>query len=280
MKPLPGYEQYADIGFRVTDRLIAFGASIFTPLFATDTLTKSLLVLILAIALGFFLKGLLATRKLQGEEKEYLFLLISPAMIFGIYVLYPLPLWEHYLLPIAILAVFLLSLSIKRLFRLGSGYALVVILFLLLAVRPAVLWINNSYLSAARYMPVGDGSYRNQLAAAKWVVADSGNRSYGYFVYTTGSLTYSMDYLLWWVSQKERASRPSNQKHEVTYLILYPHAAHDDNAHAFWKKHVVRTTGTVIATKQFPGGITVEKVRIPATEEPADPNYYQGLIFR
>jgi len=254
--------------------------SLFTPLFSKDQLTSYALLLILSIGIFFFLKKLFSTKKLKVQDREYLFILIAPFFVYGIYVFYPLPLWEHYLLPISILIVFLLAMTIQRIFVKGTGYKILVAVFLLFAIVPAITWTKASYINAAPYVPSGDGSYRNQLEVAQWVLADTKNKEYGYFVYSTGILTYNMDYLLSWISEKDNLITPSSLKHPTTYLIMYPYSATDKDAYSYWKKNVIRTTGKVVSTKTFDSGITVEKLAIPAGDPEPDPNYYQNLIFR
>lgn len=280
MKPLPGYEQYTDLGFRFNDRILGLWNSLFTPLFTIESITKYLLLLILAFGIIFFLRNFFLTRNLGKYDKEYLFVLIAPILIYGIYILYPLPLWQHYLLPISILGGFLLALSIQRIFTKGIGYKILVVVFLILAISPAIAWIKDNYFNPVEYIPSSDGSYRNQLEVARWVLEDTGNKEYGYFVYSPGILTYNMDYLLWWLSAKENRIAPSNKKHPTTYLILSPHPENDKGAYEYWKKNVVRTKGKVMTMKKFTSGILVEKLAIPSDDPAPDPNYYQNLIFR
>jgi len=279
VKPLPGYEQYAYIGFRFQDRVMSLWNSLFTPLFATEKLTSILLICILILGVFFLIKNTLRAKKLTMHDREYLFILVSPIIIFGIYVLYSLPLWPHYLLPIVALAVFVLALSIQQIWR-YKGLKLLAGVFLILVTFPALTWIQSNYINAPPYQPQSDGSYRNQLEVAKWVLADTRNQAYGYFVYSPGILTYNMDYLMWYESYRNHLITPSNLKHPITYLIMYPHISSDQNAYTFWKKNVVQTTGKVVMTKTFASGITVQKLQILGNEQPADPNYYQNLIFR
>ena len=280
IKPLAGYEQYTDVGFRINDRVMSLWNSLLTPLFTKDQLTSGILIVILAIGVGFFLKEFFVKRKFQKYDREYLFLIIAPIFIFGTYIFYSLPLWEHYLLPTSILAALLLTVSMQRIFMKGVGYKIVIGVFLLLATLPALFWVKDHYISAIPYVSQGDGTYKNQLEVAKWVLENTQNKEYGYFVYTPGILTYNMDYLLSWLSTKDKLTAPSNRKHATTYLILYPHFANDDNAYEFWKENVVRTKGKVVQRKQFESGITVEKLAIPSSDPEPDPNYYQNLIFR
>jgi hypothetical protein len=217
---------------------------------------------------------------MSHANKEYLFIITAPLLIFGIYILYPLPLWEHYLLPITVLSALILALSIQQIWTYNVISKMVVFFFLFMTILPTLNVIKKDYFDHTLYQPLSDGSYLNQKEVAQWVMNDAKNKEFGYFVYTTSVLTYNMDYLLWWISQKDITNMPSNQKHQITYLIMYHYNVNDNNAHQYWKKNVIRTQGEILLTKQFQSGIIVEKLSISKNEQPADPNYYQNFIFR
>jgi hypothetical protein len=279
-KPLQGYEQYADIGFRIHDRLSSLWASLFTPLFTTNTITQYLLIFIIFAGIFVLIKNIYQSKKMSHANKEYLFIITAPLLIFGIYILYPLPLWEHYLLPITVLSALILALSIQQIWTYNVISKMVVFFFLFMTILPTLNVIKKDYFDHTLYQPLSDGSYLNQKEVAQWVMNDAKNKEFGYFVYTTSVLTYNMDYLLWWISQKDITNMPSNQKHQITYLIMYHYNVNDNNAHQYWKKNVIRTQGEILLTKQFQSGIIVEKLSISKNEQPADPNYYQNFIFR
>ena len=278
IKPLPGYEKYASITFRFLDRLLGMRDSLSAPLFSNYGLTYVLLLIIFVIPILLLLGNLLGRK--FSLNKEYLFLLFSPLIIFGLYVFYPLPLWPHYLLPVSIFTIILSAYSIKIIYAKNIFLKCLVCVFLLLLILPALQSISSQYLSGKSYVLSSDGTYRNQLAVAEWVLNDSKGKESGYFVYSPGILTYNMDYLIWWVSKRDGYKTLTNQKLKITYLIMYPHLTDDMGAYTFWKKNVLRTNGKVILTKFFTGGITVQKLLIDKAEPAVDPNYYQSLIFR
>src|SRR5258708_3932735 len=109
-------------------------------------------------------------KKIKKQEKEYLFILLAPIVIYGIYIFYPLPLWPHYLLPISALAVFVLSLSIQTIWT-TRAFKILVGIFLVFATFPALIWVKDNYINAPQYIATSDGSYKNQLEVAKWVLA-------------------------------------------------------------------------------------------------------------
>lgn len=188
-----------------------------------------------------------------------------------------MPLWDHYLLPLAISSVFLLVLSLRAVFNLEYGKILTGI-FLVIILFPVFTYIQQKYFTVG-YYPTIDGSYLNQKKVVEKIFADSQGKPFGYFQYTTGILTYNMDYLIWWENKQHQVS-VINKKMPTTYLILFPAPVGDENAHTFWKKNVVRTNGTVVDRWEMDGGIIVEKIAIPSGEQEPDPNYYQNLLFR
>lgn len=275
-KPLPGYEQYANIGFRFIDRITNLWNSLFTPLYSRNVLVDSIVFLFIVVSILILLKKIYS-KQVEIFEKEFIFILLCPLLVFGAYILYPLPLWPHYLLPTAVIAIFILGLSIKILWAKPIIKPLIV-LFLALAVLPALSDIKNFY--SASYSSNTDGSYINQLTVAKWVFNDSQNKKAGYFVYTPGILTYNMDYIFWWLSYNNKKDQLTSIKTDNTYLIMYPPQKEDPGAHNFWKENVIKTDAKPIKTKKFDSGIIVEKIDLSKDKLEVDPNYFQNLIFR
>lgn len=278
IKPLPGYEQYTSITFRFFDRLFGLRDSLASPLFSNSNLTQAILLIIFAIPILLFIVNFHKGK--FSFDKEYLFILFSPVIIFGLYIFYPLPLWPHYLLPVSLFIAMLLTYSIKIIFAKNIFLKILTFIFLVLLIFPAIQSIGSQYLNNNNYSSKSDGSYRNQLAVAEWVIKDMGGKESGYFVYSPGILTYNMDYLIWWVSKTNGYKLPVNQKLQTTYLIMYPHLENDMGAYDYWKKNTIRTNGKVLLIKIFAGRIIVEKLLIDTSESGVDPNYYQNLIFR
>ena len=279
IKPLPGYEQYSNIVFRFFDRINALQDAFLSLLPNRNILAIIFLLIVVLSGLFIVAKRVFKNRKLTIFDKEYFFIMLSPIIIFGLYIFYPLPLWPHYLLPITIFMAFILIYSVKVIYK-YKFFKVITLIFILFLLIPVLQLLNFQYILGKSAIINSDGSYKNQLNVSNWVLNDAGKNRVGYFVYSPGILTYNMDYLLWWLSVKEDKLTPVNQKLRTTYLILYPHLANDNNAYNFWKKNVIRTDGRVILTKKFNGGILVEKLLIQTNEQPIDSNYFQNLIFR
>jgi hypothetical protein len=279
--PLKGYEQYTDIGFRTMDRLHLLQESYVTNIpqgnIQAVTITFVLL-LCAAVVVGMQIRK---QKKLLQPEKEYVFLFLIPVFYFILYIAYPMPLWPHYILPITISSAFLTALSFHIVFKRRETLRFVIMgAFLVLLLVPLFPMLNSAYLTKTPYLPPTDGSYLNQVHAAESVYKDAGKNEFGYFVYHPAVLTYSMDYLLWWLGKEKYHVTASNQKHTLTYLLMYPAPLSDKGAYDFWKKNVVKTNGQVLDHKVLNGGIIIEKLLLDSKDPAPDPNYYQNLIFR
>lgn len=277
VEPLKGYEQYADIGFRISVRMNELRESYVLFLMQNNTLSKLFIYGVLLAVAVIVSTNLIKKKKVPQFDKEYIFIFLIPLLYYVIYIFYPMPLWPHYILPITISSALLLAISVDRLPK-NIWRSVVITALVSMLVVPAVSSLKNTY--GIVYQPQNDGSYLSQLTAANYIYTDAGKKEFGYFVYHPATFSYNMDYLLWWLGKTKYNITPSNQKHALTYLILYTAPVGDKGAYDFWKKNVVRTTGRVVSTKTVQGGVTIEKLMLDPKEQSADPNYYQNLLFR
>lgn len=275
--PMEGYEQYSDVLFRVSDRVNVFMNSFFTPLF-TQTQLNKLLLLGIIISAAIYVLFKKKKRKVK-EISEFLFLLLIPFIISALLVIYPHPIWPHYILPLTISSIFILVVGIKIISYQKMGYY-----FSLLAVgffiSSPFLWVTNTYLKGQSVRLTNGATFQKQLEVVDWVLDDAGDQKFGYLAYTPQVLTYNMDYLMWWRSRERGISQYVNNKERITYLILIPPKEGDLKAHEFWKKNVIRTNGKVLETKIFDTGLMVEKIEITKDEPPVESTYFHGALFR
>ena len=195
------------------------------------------------------------------------------------YIFYPMTLRIHYILSVPVITTLLFSLALISLSRYKIGIVAIV-LYVLLQSFFVVKGVGNPLSKAKELYANATGSYKNQLQAADWVYQSAKGGNFGYFVYDPPIVTYGMDYLMLWRGKTTYDYIPKNEKLPISYLIMYPPPAMDPGSHDFWIKNVVRTNGKDIEKKVFSTGMIVRKVAIAENEEPADPNYFQNLIFR
>ncbi len=231
-------------------------------------------VLLLALFLSFIFYLYKKKIQLKKISKEFWYLLLFPLALFIIYLGYSDPIYPEYLLGLTIPVGLAVSLICRNFWKLAMG-KIFVILFIVLN-----LFSSLSFLFTPYQQNLSSGSYFIQQHVAQWILHDSKGKKVGYFVYTPETFTYGMDYLLWWESKKLHVVQPVSQKLPTTYLVLYPRLSGDAGAYTFWEKNKIKTSAPVIESKEFPGGITVEKLGIRSSEKPVDPTYYQNLIFR
>lgn len=263
---------YLELKDRLPDHLNSLVGTYKSLLFNEDFLLILLLVIIFIFAILLIFKSKVKYRK------EFLFLLLFPVLAFGFFIAYPYPIWPDYVLGLLVPVVLAFYLAISIIWRNTLGKILVLLFFAVTFFNVAI-FIQSQYLQ--KYIQdSSSGSYKNQLAVIEWIYKDSGKGSFGYFVYSPSTYTHGPDYLISWLSKKYPNTVLESKKDKISYLILYPHLANDEGAYDFWKKNTLKTSGKVILTKMFRGGITVEKLSIDKNEPGVDPNYYQGLIFR
>lgn len=276
---LPGYEQYTSIAFRIHDRFLGLLNSFASPAYSSGFLINVLLAGVFIFAFLLIIKSWYKSKKLNSDNKEFLFILLSPLLAYLLYVLYPYPLWGHYTLSLSIPAILLLCLSIKNISKNKFGLILSCVL-ILLAIIPALSSLNDYYIKTSNHDLSSDSSYKNQMLVVNWTLKDSGSSPFNYLVYIPSTFTYGMDYLFSWDKLTEGRRIIPCSKNGLTYLIFYPHEKGDNNAYTYWKENVIKTKQKPIITKQFPGGILVEKLNIKDKEIGIDPNYCQNLTFR
>ncbi len=245
---------------------------VYTSVLIQDTLLLKLLFVSLIIA-----TGIIVYKKQLYKSKnfsEFMYLILFPILMFFLYLLYAYPIYSEYVfgltVPIAMAITYLVHTLRKH-----TIIKLLIVLFVSVTLFEAGISIATPHKQNTT-----SGSYKNQQDVAEWIIKDSGGKEFGYYVYTAETYTYGMDYLMSWKAKKYNFPKPESKKLPTTYLILYPTLEGDAGAHAFWKKHKIKTTAAVSLKKEFSGGIIVEKLSIKPGEEPSDPSYHQNLIFR
>lgn len=270
---------YMDLNVRIISHFSGLLRAYLDPLFNQNILLTLLFVAIIIFALALVLKS-----KKDKYKKEFLLLLVFPAIFFGFFIFYAYPVWPEYVFGLLVPVALMFYLAMFTVWKNAFGKALVV-LFFIVTFFSVSGYLSNQYLT--RYRDNGtSGSYKSQKAVVEWIYADaqsvrnSVGEKFGYFVYTPEIFTHGMDYLFYWYGKNNQKILFENKKDSISYLILYPHLANDNGAYDFWKKNILKTQGKVVLEKMFSSGITAQKLLIDKTEPPVDPNYYQGLIFR
>jgi len=268
LEPIKGYEKYTQTIFRVGDRF-----SLFTKLF-DDLISPANSILFMLMIIIFIVGSVLIfTAKNKQLKTEYLTLLLLPVFAFAVYILYPFPLWEHYLFSTPIVTALILTLPFIKISQYLVG-KVVVLIFIILLIKP-FLGTFNSSLFQKTYLK-NEGSYLSQIKVVDYIFKDSKKQQFGYFVYSPQVLTYGMDYLFWWRGKYLYNYLPVSQKLNPYYLVMSPPLTNDKDAHKYWIKNRIRSTSPP-GLKTSIDGIDIEKRKPIPNEESVDPNYYLNI---
>lgn len=241
-----------------------------------ENLLFTVLYVILLLAGGYFI--FIQKHKEMQYKLEMVFFFFFPVLMFIPFLFYIGPVYKDYIMGLIIPIILALSLLIYNLWKITIG-KVIVLLFFIVSILAILITLFTLYTRPYYYNQTA-GSLRNQEAAVDWIYQDAKGSPFSYFVYSTDTFTYSMDYLMSWKGDTIYHDHPGQTKMATTYLIMYTPLKHDNNAHEFWKKNVIHTNAPVQVHKVFTGNIVVEKLHIKANEQPVDPNYFQQLIFR
>ncbi len=267
---LPGYEQYGDLGFRISDRLNGLYMIPSYLMYSYDFIVHLLLI---AMLIG----GVLMIFKSKNKQlqKEIIVLLSLPFFMYIVFLYFQYPIWPHYIFGIPVIAAFIFAVAARSLWNIQIGKVFVAVTLVLLVIPVGRTLLN--YLPLENSNLNSDGSYKNQLAVADFIFNDAKSQKFGYFVYSPQVFTYGMDYLLWWRGKEKYGYIPDSNKNKIFYLIMYPPLENDKNAHNYWIKNVIRTKSKIVDRQIFSGGIVVEKRMLENEEDPVDPNYYLNV---
>lgn len=261
------------------DRILSHLQSMYDVL--TSILIQRTLILevFLGLIVGMFVYLLIRKHLYKKKEwKETVYLICFPLIIFLLYLFYAYPVFPEYVLGLTVPVALVFVIIIKTIWQLQIGKILS-LLFIIVTLLHAFMLLQKEYFTP--YLSdQTSGSYLNQKAVSEWIREDSKGEVFGYFVYTPSTYTYPMDYLLWWETKRHAMPKPINEKRNISYIIYYPALENDQGAYAFWKKTKINTAAKPVKTKEFTGGIVVEKYSFDRNEGPVDPTYHQNLIFR
>jgi len=165
--------------------------------------------------------------------------------------------WDHYLVAIPVVSVFLLSLSINIMGRNTkyhySSLLSLAIFFILL--NPIQLLLDFK-----KPLWEGDASvYRNQLSVIDYVYTQAHGQQFKYVVYTPPVYAYSYQYLFSWYGKKKYGYTPK-EKATLFFLIIEPDYEHPFRLQQWLKDR--RGDGRVVTQKKVKGNIIVQTRKV------------------
>jgi len=195
----------------------------------------------------------------SGDIRKFsLFLLLSPVISWIVmYVLIKNRIWDHYLLHLHSVYIFLFAISFMWFINHKKWH--VVYLYAFFIVIFALNGIHRTY-RVWKY-DFNDTGGTHKIAGKKEVIdavyADSAGEPFNVMVFSPPIYTYPYDYLFLWHGKKTYGYVPGNKKEGTVYLIVEPDPSNPYSVQG-WKDTVV-AGGETIFTKRLPSGFEIEK---------------------
>jgi 4-amino-4-deoxy-L-arabinose transferase-like glycosyltransferase len=235
----------------VQNHIAVFKSSFFSTFFG---LPMYWLVFVVVGLLGVFIV-IRKTHYTSGQKLFILYLLLSPILLFLVFLLYRQGMWEWWLFELPVIYCFLLGiflggfLSYKRLQVITY---IACVLLILAFFQQTIFWYKHDY-----YDYGGVHKIRGVKDALDYIYRDAQGEKFGLLVFTPPVYTYKYDYLLWWYGQRTYGYLPPAEKKEVFYLLIEPDPQ-KPWSYKGWMETVVKD-GKVVKTVELPSGFVVQK---------------------
>lgn len=212
-------------------------------------------VLVLFLLLGsiFYLKD----KKSPFARRALVFyLLLSPATLFLVFLLYLRQMWEWWILELLIFYCFLLGIILGFFWQKAFFFRPLIIGFLLLFLGSFISQTRTFYKTDF-YDYGGTQKMKGKLEAIDYIYQDAKGEKFGLFVFTPPVYTYAYDYLVWWHGEKKYHYEPHQEKTGLFYLWI-EEDAQKPWTYQGWLETVIKD-GRILETKQLPSGFIIQK---------------------
>lgn len=225
--------------------------SIFYYTFSKDLDNFLFLILNFTLVLSLILFLKMSSQK---ERKTFLAVFLILFLFFWSYLLYPYPVWDHYLDGIVIIYSFLLSVIFGIISRRKIG-KLFLFVFLLLLVFQLTSQLKLTF-AERKYESNHPNYLRSELEILEYIYNSAGGKEFNILVFTPPVYDYHYQYLKWWYGKKKNYI-PGEEKKGLFYLIMEPDI-YRPWAVEGWLKTQIKV-GEILERKVFQNGVILEK---------------------
>lgn len=198
-------------------------------------------------------------RSSSGDIRSFgIFLLLLMAVSWVVmYVLIKNRIWDHYLLHLHSVYIFLFGITYLWFVRQKKHMVVYVYVFFM-----AVFAMNGIYRAYIvwRYDFFDKGG-THKIAGKKEAIdelyKDASGEPFNVLVFSPAIYTYPYDYLFQWYGKKTYGYVPGHAKEGIVYLLIEPDPSNPYSVQG-WKDTVV-AGGSVVSTKTLPSGFEIEK---------------------
>lgn len=199
----------------------------------------------------------LSYKKLKALEKKIVkLLIIVPAFYLIGLSFFNHDIESHYYIGLPAFYILIVSYSVYLFFAyINKSIVILLALILILSILVNQIKILGTFKKSTW---IGDASvYRNQVEVINYIYTDAKGEEFNYVAYTPPIFDYPYQYLFKWKGKRDYGYVPSKDNQELFYLIIEPDLQFPVRQ-AEWLR-VRQDDGQVIAEKEFPSGIRVQK---------------------
>lgn len=212
-----------------------------------------LTLLVVSIISVFLGKG--KKKYFTENEKIILRLLVGiPAPIILLALIYPFPVRSWFLTGFQSFYLLIFGILLSKLFHFKVGK-------IVLALLLCIVIIHSIYKLDLLYIhPPNDGGLskiKGKVAAIDYIYKDAKGKKFGLLIFNPPVLTDAYDYLIWWHGNRKYNYLPHQEKKGLVYLLMEPDSG-KPWSYKGWLETVI-ITGKVLATKELPSGLIVQK---------------------
>ena len=198
---------------------------------------------------------------LRDKEKQLpqklfiLYLLLSPVILFAIFMLYLWPMWDWWILELHIIYIFLFGIVSVYLWKKLPWRLVILGIFFAFSLSFVNLTIGFYKHDLNDYG--GTHKIKGKIDALDYIYKDAKGERFGLLVFTPPVYTYAYDYLIWWHGERKYNYQPYKDKKGTFYLLMEVDPQ-KPWSYKGWLETVIKT-GTILETKELPSGFIIQK---------------------
>lgn len=190
-----------------------------------------------------------------SKKSFVLFLVVSPVLLFMIFMKYGSFMWSWWILELNVYYCFLLGILFGYLWK-KTIVKTIIIGMLLLFIGSYAYQTFNFYKNDFNDFG-GVHKIKGKIQALDYIYADVKGKPFNLIVFTPPVYTYAYDYLIWWHGGHKYNHIPKKDKKGVFYLLIEPDSG-KQWSYKGWLETVIKT-GTILETKELPSGFIIQK---------------------
>lgn len=192
----------------------------------------------------------------QSKKHFLLYLIITPFLLFTIFLFYTWPMWEWWILQLIVIYCFWFGILCGYYWQKHIIGKIIVIALMLMSFW---VYLNRTIFFYKYDYPDYGGTHKIKgvVDAIGRIYQDAGGKPFNLLSFTPPVYTYAFDYVAWWYGTGHYGYVPGNKKEGTFYLLMEPDPSKPYSYNG-WLETVIKT-GTIIKTDTLPSGFIIQK---------------------